>query len=315
MSTELMVRVATTGWWQHALIVAGVADVARVVPLFDMAALHAAAGELDSVRVLVTYTGAMPVTREVIDALPALELVVVMGAGVDCVDVAHAADRGVAVRNCPGANTQDVAELAFGLLLAATRGIVSTDASMRAGRWENVTRHRVSGSPIGIIGMGNIGRAIARMATAAAMPVFYTSRSKADDLPYAFVPDVGDLADSVRHLVVAAPATAATRHIVDRAVIERLGPSGVLVNISRGTLVDEEALTACLADGRLGAAGLDVFATEPAVPEHLIGLPNCVLSSHNAANTHEAFATVLAKALDIVRRHLGTPAPDQRPTT
>lgn len=303
MTTGLMIDIATTGWWQHEDAQAALDGAARLVPLWSVEDMDAAGAALADIRGMLAYTGGMPITREVMARLPALEIIVVKGAGTDVVDAAAAAERGIVVRNCPAANTEDVAELAFGLLLAAGRGIVSADAHIRQGEWVNVTSRRVSGRTLGLFGMGNIGRAVARRAEAFGMPVLYTSRSSQADLPYQFVSDLRELAARADCLVVAAPAVAETHHAINREVLEALGPQGVLVNIARGSLVDEAALIACLSDGRLGAAGLDVFADEPRVPEALRALPNVVLSPHNGANTHEAFAAVLAKAVAALREH------------
>ncbi|QZP08439.1 NAD(P)-dependent oxidoreductase [Caenibius sp. WL] len=298
-----MIDIATAGWWQHEDAQAALDGAARLAPLWSVEDMDAAGVALADIRGMLAYTGGMPITREVIARLPALEIIVVKGAGTDVVDAAAAAERGIVVRNCPAANTEDVAELAFGLLLAAGRGIVSADAHIRQGEWVNVTSRRVSGRTLGLFGMGNIGRAVARRAEAFGMPVLYTSRSSQADLPYPFVSDLRELAARADCLVVAAPAVAETHHAINREVLEALGPQGVLVNIARGSLVDEAALIACLSDGRLGAAGLDVFADEPRVPEALRALPNVVLSPHNGANTHEAFAAVLAKAVAALREH------------
>lgn len=303
MTTGLMIDIATAGWWQHEDAQAALDGAARLVPFWSVEDMDAAGAALADIRGMLAYTGGMPITREVIARLPALEIIVVKGAGTDVVDAAAAAERGIVVRNCPAANTEDVAELAFGLLLAAGRGIVSADAHIRQGEWVNVTSRRVSGRTLGLFGMGNIGRAVARRAEAFGMPVLYTSRSSQADLPYPFVSDLRELAARADCLVVAAPAVAETHHAINREVLEALGPQGVLVNIARGSLVDEAALIACLSDGRLGAAGLDVFADEPRVPEALRALPNVVLSPHNGANTHEAFAAVLAKAVAALREH------------
>lgn len=303
MTTGLMIDIATAGWWQHEDAQAALDGAARLVPLWSVEDMDAAGAALADIRGMLAYTGGMPITREVIARLPALEIIVVKGAGTDVVDAAAAAERGIVVRNCPAANTEDVAELAFGLLLAAGRGIVSADAHIRQGEWVNVTSRRVSGRTLGLFGMGNIGRAVARRAEAFGMPVLYTSRSSQADLPYPFVSDLRELAARADCLVVAAPAVAETHHAINREVLEALGPQGVLVNIARGSLVDEAALIACLSDGRLGAAGLDVFADEPRVPEALRALPNVVLSPHNGANTHEAFAAVLSKAVVALREH------------
>lgn len=309
MATRLMIDIATMGWWQHDAAALALADCANVVRLWSAQDMDEAGARLQGICGLLAYTGAMPITANVIARLPALEIIVVLGAGVDAVDVDAAAARGIVVQNCPAANTEDVAELAIGLLLAAGRGIAAADAEIRRGNWVNVTTRRVSGRPLGIFGMGNIGRAVARRAEAFDMPVSYTSRHARPELPWRFVPSLHDLAQEVDHLVIAAPATPETLHIVDRTVIEALGPQGVLVNIARGSLVDEKALAACLADGRLGAAGLDVFEAEPAIPEAFLGMPNVVLSPHNGANTHDSFAAVLASATATLRNHFGVQEP------
>lgn len=309
MTTGFTICIATTGWWQHDALAAALAGEAEMVPLWSLQAFDAAGSRLAGIRALVTYTGAIPIDRSLIERLPALELIVVMGAGIDPVDSGAAAARGIRVCNCPAANTEDVAELAFGLLLAAGRGIVAADAEIRRGGWVNVTTRRLSGRPLGIFGMGNIGRAVARRAAGFDMPVFYTSRRRHPDLPWTFVPSLVDLARQVSQLVIAAPATPETRHAVSRAVLEALGPEGVLVNVARGSLVDQQALIDCLGSGRLGAAGLDVFDGEPSVPPALLPLPNVVLSPHNGGNTHDSFAAVLARAVATLRHHFHLPPP------
>ena len=298
-----MIEIATTGFWMHDEMAADLGEGFRLHKLWSMDALTAQAGDQSGIRAIFAYSGAIPINRDVMEALPALELIVVMGAGTDIVDHDAALARGVAVRNCPAANTDDVAELAMGLMLAAGRGIAAADAAMRDGKWINRTSHRLSGRKLGIFGMGSIGRAIARRAAAFDMSVSYSSRSVQPNLPYQHLPTVQQLAEAVDVLVLAAPATDATYHIVDARVLDALGPDGILVNIARGTLVDEPALVAALSEGRLGAAGLDVFEHEPDFPAALRELPNVVLSPHNGGNTYQAFSAVRAKAVSLMRAH------------
>lgn len=297
------VTIATTGWWLHEGMAADLGAGAAMVKLWTADAF---AGDLAAgVRALVTYSGSMTIDAARIASLPALEIIVVLGAGVDSVDVDAAGARGIAVRNCPAANTEDVAELAFGLLLAAGRGIARSDAAIRQGRWENVTRHRVSGRPIGIFGMGNVGQAVARRAAGFDMPVFYTSRRARPDLPWQHVPTLDALAARVDQLVLAAPATPETRHAVNEGVLEKLGPRGILVNVARGSIVDERALIACLKDGRLGAAGLDVYEHEPGVPDALRALPNVVMTPHDGGDTFDSFDAIRGRAVAILKEHFG----------
>lgn len=301
-----MIDVATSGFWMHELIAEAMADQARTHALWTPESLVEQAELARNVRGLFTYTGAMPIDRSVLDALPALEVIVVMGAGIDAVDADAAAERNIAVLNCPGANTEDVAEYAMGLMIAAARGIVHADAAMRQGEWKNVTNRRLSGRKLGLLGMGAIGQAVAVRASSFRMPVSYTSRRPVDSLPYRHVPDLAGLAADVDVLVLAAPATPETHHIVNADVLNALGPEGILVNVARGALVDEAALAAALSSGRLGAAALDVFAQEPGSPEALRRLSNVVLSPHNGANTHDAFAAVRAAAVRQMRERLSS---------
>ena len=253
------------------------------------------------IRVAITYTGAPSIERPLLERLPALELIVVMGAGVDCVDLAAAQARGVEVRNCPGANAVDVAELAIGLMIAVERRIVSEDADARTGQWTRRRGRRLAGLRLGILGMGHIGMAIASRAAAFEMEIFHASRRERPDLPYRQLPDTVALARAVDIVVLALPADDSTRHIVNAEVLDALGPDGVLINVARGALVDEAALIAALADRRLRGAGLDVSEEEPGFPEALLTMRNVVLSPHNGGNTEEAFQAVRAAAVAHVR--------------
>lgn len=299
----MTIDIATLGFWMHEEAAAALGAGFRLHKLWNAGDLDAAGPVLDGLRGILTYAGAPPVDRALLDRLPALELIAVMGAGIDTIDIDTAAERGITVRNTPGTNADDVAELAIGLLIAAGRGIVAADAAMRAGDWINRTSDRLSGRPIGLVGMGNIGKAIARRAAAFDMPVHYHARTPQPDLPYRYHAELGALARTVDALVVAAPATPETYRVVDAAILEALGPRGILINIARGSLVDEAALLAALTDGRLGAAGLDVFEHEPTYAPAFRALPNVVLSPHNGANTHQAFAATRTLAVALMRAH------------
>jgi lactate dehydrogenase-like 2-hydroxyacid dehydrogenase len=223
------------------------------------------------------------------DALPNLRVIAHFGVGTDSVDVDAATERGIRVTNTPDVLTDDVADLALALLLATIRRIVVADRYVRSGSWLKGTMPLTDtpqGKTVGIIGLGRIGRAIARRCEAFNLEVAYQGPNRKTDVDYEYFADPVALAGHCDILVAACPGTDATRGIVSRAVIEALGPEGVFVNISRGSVVDEPALVEALASGRLGGAGLDVFADEPRVPEALLGLDNVVLLPHVGSATH-----------------------------
>ncbi len=252
-------------------------------------------------RAVVT-NGVVGCPREVVDALPNLGLICVGGVGLDAVDVAHAQERGIQVTTTPGVLTADVADQAVALLLAASRQLLRGDRSIREGGWERgedlpLTR-RVSGKRAGIVGLGEIGKAIARRLGAFDMPVAYTGRRNQPEQPYRFVADVVQLACEVEVLVVSSSGGEDTRHLIGVDVLEALGPQGILINIARGSVVDEEALIASLQSGKLEAAGLDVFADEPNVPAALKALDNVILSPHAATRTVESREDISRIVLD-----------------
>ncbi len=221
-------------------------------------------------EILVT-TGGAGASRELIERLPRLRLIACFGVGVDAIDLAAARERGIAVTNTPDVLTDDVADLAIGLMLATMRGISAADRYVRAGLWLRGpmgVQTKVSGKALGIVGMGRIGQAIARRAAAFDMPIAWTG-PHAKDLPWRYEPDLIALARGVDVLIAACPGGSATRGLISRAVLEALGPEGVFVNIARGSVVDEAALVELLTTGQLGGAGLDVFVDEPNVPEAL----------------------------------------------
>lgn len=228
---------------------------------------------------------------ETIDALPKLEIVASFSVGLDKVDLAKCKERGIRVTNTPDVLTDDVADLAIGLAISVMRRICDADRYVRSGSWKTKGDYKLtskfSGKTVGIIGLGRIGSAIAQRADAFGCQITYYSRTEKAESKYKYYSNVVDLAANCQVLVVACPLTEATRHIINREVIDALGPKGVLINIGRGPHVDEPELVSALVEGRLGGAGLDVFENEPHVPEALFELDNVVLQPHVGSGTWE----------------------------
>ncbi|KQY35397.1 hypothetical protein ASD38_02205 [Caulobacter sp. Root487D2Y] len=272
----------------------------------DPEALVAAVGP--RVRGIVT-SGGTGVPAALWSRLPALEIVAVNGVGLDAVDLDIAAARGVSVTTTPGVLTDDVADLAVGLWLALARRMLVGDRFVRAGRWEPGTAPplvpRASGKRVGVLGLGQIGRAIAARVAPFAAQVVYHSRRPVDDAPYAYAASPLDLAREVEVLFVATAGGAGTRTLVDAAVLEALGPRGLLINVSRGSVVDETALIAALEAGVVAGAGLDVFADEPNVPAALLDRDDVVLQPHCGSATVEARAAMADLVLASLAAHFG----------
>lgn len=227
---------------------------------------------------------------ELIDSLPNLEIVSTYSVGCDKIDLVKCKERGIRVTNTPDVVTDDVADTAIGLALATLRKISLADRFLRGGLWKDgdfQLSSKFSGKSVGIIGLGRIGSAIAKRAEAFGCHVSYNSRTQKGEVHYRFYPSVIDLATNCQILFVACALTEETRHIVNRKVIDALGPKGTLINIGRGSNVDEPELVSALLEGRLGGAGLDVYENEPNVPEKLFQLPNVVLLSHVGSDTVE----------------------------
>jgi lactate dehydrogenase-like 2-hydroxyacid dehydrogenase len=241
--------------------------------------------------------GMSQVDATLIERCPQLEIIAIHGVGHDGVDLAAATRRGVRVTTTPDVLTDDVADLAIGLMLAVQRRIVVNDRAVRDGGWAVPLARRASERTIGIFGMGAIGRAIAHRAAPFASELLYSSRSAKPDLPYRYVPSLADVAEQADVLIIAASAGPETAGVVDARILDLLGPDGVLVNIARGSIVDEAALIAALQERRIAGAGLDVFAHEPAVPEALKALDSVVLQSHQGSATEAGRAAMAALVL------------------
>jgi lactate dehydrogenase-like 2-hydroxyacid dehydrogenase len=247
----------------------------------------------DAARVaaIVMY-GNTKVTRATIDALPALALVCCVGSGYEGVDLAAARARGITVANTVGANASAVADLAVGLMLASVRGIAAGDAFGRRGEWGRGRRpadvRGLTGRKAGIYGLGAFGEKIARRCEAFEMEVAYHGRAPHERAPYPYHATLLDLARWADVLMIAERAGPENRHAVDATVLAALGRDGHVVNISRGSVIDEAALIRALADGTIAGAGLDVFEREPEVPDALRALPNAVLTPHLGGAAHEA---------------------------
>lgn len=262
-----------------------------------------------AVRAVVT-SGRTGVDAALMTALPNLGAVVNFGVGYDTTDVDAAAARGIGVSNTPDVLTDCVADTAVGLLIDVLRQFSAADRFVRAGRWPEegaypLTR-RVSGRRVGIIGLGRIGSAIAHRLNAFGCVISYHNRRRVDACPYEYVDSAVELARRVDVLVVAAAGGSGTRKLVDAAVLDALGPDGHVVNVARGSVVDEAALVERLVDGRLAGAGLDVFADEPNVPAELLEMDNVVVLPHVGSGTVETRAAMEALTLRNLDEFLAT---------
>ena len=268
----------------------------------------------------VAGSGESRVDAKLITALPALEIISVFGVGYDGVDVQCARERGVMVTHTPDVLNDDVADLAIGLMLCAARQLPAADRNVRAGQWLSgpmPLARKMSGARLGIVGMGRIGQAIAQRAQAFGMSIAYTARSGKPQLPHRFVPSLVDLAAQSEFLVLITPGGAGTRKMVDAEVLRALGPKGILVNVARGSVVDEVALIEALEQGVIGGAALDVFEDEPRVPERLMALPQVVLVPHIGSATGQTRQAMADLAFGNLREHFAgrpvlTPVPECR---
>lgn len=271
----------------------------------------------------ISASGESRLPAELIARLPALEVVSVMGVGYDGIDVAACKARGVTVTHTPDVLNDDVADLAIGLMLCAARQLPQADRFVREGRWPAgpmPLARKMSGARLGIVGLGRIGQAIALRAAAFGMRIAYTARSARPALPYLYHPTPAALAAQSDFLVVITPGGAATRRLIDAEVLRALGQGrgqGILVNVARGSVVDEAALIDALEQGVIAGAALDVFENEPQVPERLRALPQVVLAPHIGSATTATRQAMADLCFDNLRRHfagqpLATPVPECR---
>ncbi|MBI4194439.1 MAG: 2-hydroxyacid dehydrogenase [Betaproteobacteria bacterium] len=246
-------------------------------------------------------------SRRQIEALPHLEIIACFGTPDKTVDLAAAHERGVIVTNTPDSISGIVADLAIGLMLAVMRRICESDRFVRAGKWAQAgpmaPGWSLGGKTCGIVGLGRIGREIAKRAASFDMSVCYHGPRRKDDVPHPYYADLEGMARRSDCLVLACPATPATRNLVDARILDALGPDGFLVNVARGAVVDEAALIAALQNKRIAGAGLDVFRDEPRVPEALIGMEQVVLLPHMGSTTREIRAGRGEKVLANLRAH------------
>lgn len=259
----------------------------------------------DRCEVVVT-SGGRGLEAAVMRQLPRLRLVSCFGVGVDAIDRAHCAQRGIAVTNTPDVLTDDVADLAVALMLASLRQVVAADRWVRDGSWVRrgtmPLATAVARRKVGIVGLGRIGAAIARRCAAFGTQIAYHGPNR-KPVEWTYFADPVEMARWADVIIAACPGGADTRGLVSRAVLEALGPQGHFVNIARGSVVDQPAMIALLRSGALGGAALDVFEDEPRVPQALIDLPHVVLQPHHASGTHDTRMAMGRLTVDNVAAH------------
>ena len=232
----------------------------------------------------MAVTALIPVDDALLARLPKLDIIASFGVGYDHIDAHAAARRGVIVTNTPDVLTEEVADTALGLLLCAVRELPQAERYLRAGKWLErnfpLSRATLRNRTVGLVGMGRIGAAIARRLEAFGLPIVYHARQPRPDVPYRHYPHLIEMARAVDTLMIIVPGGGATKNMISAEVLEALGPEGILVNVARGSVVDEPALVEALRQRKIFAAGLDVFANEPEVPAELLTMENVVLLPH-----------------------------------
>ncbi len=262
----------------------------------------------DDITVLVT-SAMMSTPASLIDKLPNLKAICSNGVGYDSIDVQHAHKKGIQVSNTPDVLNDCVADLTWGLILACARTLGRAERHVRANQWGRSSLPlgtKVTGKKLGIVGLGRVGQAIAERSVGFKMDVRYHNRNPRADAPWTYEGSLMELARWADFLVIATVGGASTRHLIDQNVMETLGPNGILINISRGSVVDEAALIEALTNGRLGGAGLDVFDVEPNVPDALKTLENVVILPHIASATIETRQAMASLVLDNVDAFIET---------
>lgn len=290
----------------------------QVIPLWQADDRDAVIAQYADQVTVMTTSAMTPTRADLIDRLPNLKAICSLGVGYDSIDISHAHAKGIQVSNTPDVLNDCVADTAMSLLLATARRIGHAERYVRANLWGSGQPFplgvSVSHKKLGIIGLGRIGMAIAQRATGFSMQIRYHNRSERNDVSYGYAASLKELASWSDFLVVATVGGPSTKHLINRDVLNALGPNGVIINISRGSVIDEQALVDALADGRLGGAGLDVFENEPKVPNELKALDNVVLLPHIGSATTETrramAGLVLQNALNYAQQsRLLTPIP------
>jgi hydroxypyruvate reductase len=244
----------------------------------------------------IVATFVNPVRENLINACPNLEIISLFSIGYDNVDLDVAKSRNITVTNTPDVVTADTADTAMGLLINVSRRYVELDAFTRVGRWQSGARkplgHSLTYKKVGIIGLGNIGQAIATRCAAFGMDISYFGRTEKSQFGYTYYNDLIAMARDVNYLIAVVPGGADTHHIVNTDVLDALGADGFFVNVARGSVVDQDALVGALKENKIAGAGLDVYASEPNVPDDLKTMDNVVLLPHVGAATHETFGAM-----------------------
>jgi len=261
----------------------GLADL-RVHRLAAGADSDALLNSLAHVRAMAVSAPIQRIDQALLARLPKLELISSFGVGYDHIDATAAAKRGIVVTHTPDVLTEEVADTAIGLLLCTVRELPQAERHVRAGKWATgnypLSRATLRNRTVGMVGMGRIGMAIARRLEAFGVPIVYHTRQRRPELSYRHYPQLVDMARDVDTLMVIVPGGIATKNLIDANVLDALGPDGIVVNVARGSVVDEAALIAALRERRILSAGLDVFVNEPQVPEELLAMENVVLLPH-----------------------------------
>lgn len=254
----------------------------------------------ENIRAVLT-NGSTGLDATVISALPELEIICALGAGYENIDVSAATSRNIVITHGPGTNDTSVADHAMALLMAIARGVVQSDLAVKRGEWASSRQLRpmISGKKLGILGLGNIGEQIARRGSAGfGMSVAYYNRTPRTGVRWHYIESPVALAQWSDFLVIATPGGAMTKHLVNDAVLDALGPDGFLINIARGSVVDTAALINALQKERIGGAALDVVEGEPNVPAELSALDNVIITPHIAGRTPEAAEATIQLVLD-----------------
>ena len=255
----------------------------------------------------IATIGQVGAKRDLIEKLPRLEIISCFAVGVDAVDLGYCREKGIIVTNTPDVLTDCVADLGMGLVIAIARRIVEGDRYVRAGRWlqgDLTYGSALKGKTLGIVGLGRIGQELADRAEAFKMTIAYHNRHRKDGVQYPYYPDAVSLAEASDFLALTCPGGQATHHLVNEAVLKALGPKGFLINIARGSVVDEPALVRALQDGTIAGAALDVFEAEPRVPEALFALDNVIVQPHQASATMETRTAMGDLMIENLVRHL-----------